>query len=387
MSEAYTESEERQELRKAVARLAGGYGRAYFTEKARTGGKTTDLWLDIARHGFLGINVPEEYGGGGGGIGDVAAVCEELAAQGCPLLLMVVSPAICGTILVRYGSEEQKRRWLPGICDGTGTMAFAITEPDAGTNTHDITTHARRDGDGWVLNGRKTWISGVDEAENVLVVGRAHDARTGKVKPVLFVVPTDAPGLEATMIPMEIVSPEKQFQVFLDDVRLPADAVVGDEDGGLVQLFAGLNPERIMAAAFSLGLARYALRQATAYAKERAVFGTPIGAHQAIAHPLAESHIEIEMARLMNARAAALLDAGDETRAGEAANMAKYAAAEAAVHAVDRAVQTHGGNGISQEYGMAGLLVAARAGRIAPVSREMILNYVAMHSLGLPKSY
>ncbi|GAA0971880.1 Acyl-CoA dehydrogenase fadE12 [Nocardioides aquaticus] len=387
MSNAYTESEERQELRKAVSRLAGTYGREYFTEKARSGGKTTDLWLDIAKNGYLGINVPEEYGGGGGGIGDVAAVCEELAAQGCPLLLMVVSPAICGTIIVRYGTEAQKQRWLPGICDGTGTMAFAITEPDAGTNTHNITTNARRDGDTWVLNGRKIWISGVDEAENVLVVARAHDARTGKVKPVLFVVPTDADGFEAHVIPMEIVSPEKQFQVFLDDVRLPADAVVGDENGGLVQLFAGLNPERIMAAAFSLGLARYALARATAYAKERTVFQSPIGAHQAIAHPLAESHIEIEMARLMNAKAAALLDSGDETGAGEAANIAKYAAAEAAVHAVDRAVQTHGGNGISQEYGMAGLLVAARAGRIAPVSREMILNYVAMHSLGLPKSY
>ncbi len=383
----YTETEERTELRKAVARLAGGYGREWFTAKARAGEKTTELWLDIAKHGYLGINVPEEFGGGGGGIGDVAAVCEELGAQGCPLLLMVVSPAICGTIITRYGTQEQKQRWLPGICDGTATMAFAITEPDAGTNTHNITTNARRDGDEWVLNGRKIWISGVDEADHVLVVARAHDARTGKVKPVLFVVPTEAAGFEATAIPMEIVSPEKQFQVFLDDVRLPADALVGDENGGLVQLFAGLNPERIMAAAFSLGLARYALTRATAYAKERVVFDVPIGAHQAIAHPLAQVHIEVEMARLMNDKAAALLDAGEETRAGEAANIAKYAAAEAAVHAVDVAVQTHGGNGISQEYGMAGLLVAARAGRIAPVSREMILNYVAMHTLGLPKSY
>ncbi len=383
----YTESEERQELRKAVAGLAAGYGRPWFVERARAGEKTTELWLDIAKHGYLGINVPEEYGGGGGGIGDTAAVCEELAAQGCPLLLMVVSPAICGTIIARYGTEEQKQRWLPGICDGTGTMAFAITEPDAGTNTHNITTTARRDGDGFVLTGRKIWISGVDEAENVLVVARTEDARTGKLKPCLFVVPTDADGFEAHPIPMEIVSPEKQFQVFMDDLRLPADALVGDEDGGLVQLFAGLNPERIMAASFSLGLARHALEKATAYAKERTVFRSPIGAHQAIAHPLAESHIEIEMARLMTQKAAALLDAGEESRAGEAANIAKYAAAEAAVNAVDRAVQTHGGNGISQEYGMAGLLVAARAGRIAPVSREMILNYVAMHSLGLPKSY
>jgi len=266
-------------------------------------------------------------------------------------------------------------------------MAFAITEPDAGTNTHNITTTARRDGDEWVLKGKKIWISGVDEADNVLVVARTEDARTGKLKPVLLVVPTDAEGFEFHHIPVEMVSPEKQFQVFIDDVRLPADALVGDENGGLVQLFAGLNPERIMAASFSTGLARYALRQATAYAKERTVFKAPIGSHQAIAHPLAQSHIEIEMARLMTQKAAALYDAGDEAAAGEAANMAKYAAAEAACDAVDRAVQTHGGYGASQEYGMAGLLVAVRVGRIAPVSREMILNFVAMHSLGLPKSY
>nr|WP_323793927.1 acyl-CoA dehydrogenase family protein [Nocardioides sp.] len=383
----FSETEERQELRKQVAKLASKYGRDYFTEKARSGGKTTDLWLELGKNGYLGINIPEEYGGGGGGIGDIAAVCEELAAQGCPMLLMVVSPAICGTIITRYGTEAQKQKWLPGLCDGTSTMCFAITEPDAGTNTHNITTTARRDGDGWVLNGRKIWISGVDESDNVLVVARTEDSKTGKLKPCLFVVPTDAEGFEANAIPMEIVSPENQFQVFMDDVRLPADALVGDEDGGLVQLFAGLNPERIMAAAFSTGLARYALEKATQYAKERVVFKVPIGAHQAIAHPLAQSHIEIELARLMNQKAAALLDSGDEMAAGEAANMAKYAAAEAACDVVDRAVQTHGGNGASQEYGMAGLLVATRVGRIAPVSREMILNFVSMHSLGLPKSY
>jgi alkylation response protein AidB-like acyl-CoA dehydrogenase len=389
---SFTESDERLELRRQVARLAGRFGREWFTEKARAGEKTTELWLEIGKAGYLGINIAEEYGGGGGGIGDIAAVCEEVAAQGCPLLMMVVSPAICGTVISRYGTEEQKQRWLPGLCDGTGTMAFAITEPDAGTNSHNITTTARRDGDGWLLKGQKIYISGVDEADNVLVVARTEDrpkeeGGTGKLKPCLFVVPTDAPGFEFSAIPMEIVSPELQFQVFIDDVRLPADALVGDEDGGLVQLFAGLNPERIMAASFSTGLARFALDRAAAYAKERTVFKDPIGAHQAIAHPLAQSHIEIELARLMTQKAAALYDAGDDLGAGEAANMAKYAAAEAACDAADRAVQTHGGNGITQEYGMAGLLVATRAGRIAPISREMILNFVAMHSLGLPKSY
>ncbi|MGZ4536813.1 MAG: acyl-CoA dehydrogenase family protein, partial [Nocardioidaceae bacterium] len=289
---AFTETEERRSLRREVAKLAGGYGREYFVGQARSGGKTTELWLEIGRHGYLGINIPEEYGGGGGGIGDVAAVCEELAAQGCPLLMMVVSPAICGTVISRFGTDEQKRRWLPGIADGTQTMAFAITEPDAGTNSHNITTTARRaDDGGWVLKGRKIYISGIDEAANVLVVARTEDARTGKLKPCLFVVPTDADGFEYSPIPMEIVSPEQQFQVFIDDVRLPADALVGDEDAGLVQLFAGLNPERIMAASFSTGLARYALDKAVAYVKEREVFGAPIGTHQGLAHPLAQSKI------------------------------------------------------------------------------------------------
>jgi alkylation response protein AidB-like acyl-CoA dehydrogenase len=391
---AFTESEERRALRKEVAKLASTFGREYFARQARSGGKTTDLWLAIGKNGYLGINIPEQYGGGGGGIGDIAAVCEELAAQGCPLLMMVVSPAICGTVISRFGTEEQKQRWLPGICDGTATMAFAITEPDAGTNSHNITTTARRDPSArpgqaadWILTGRKIYISGVDEADHVLVVARTEDARTGKLKPCLFVVPTDAAGLEYTAIPMEIVSPEQQFSVFIDDVRLPADALVGDENAGLVQLFAGLNPERIMAASFSTGLARYALDKAVAYVKEREVFGAPIGTHQGIAHPLAQSKIEIELARLMTQKAAALYDAGDDVGAGEAANMAKYAAAEAACDAADRAVQAHGGNGITQEYGVAGLLVAARAGRIAPVSREMILNFVGMHTLGLPKSY
>jgi alkylation response protein AidB-like acyl-CoA dehydrogenase len=383
----FTETAERQALRQGVSRLAGTYGREYFLHQAKTGGKTTDLWLDIGKHGYLGVALPEEYGGGGGGIGDLAAVLEELATAGCPLLMMVVSPAICGTVISRFGSEEQKQRWLPGIAEGTFTMAFAITEPDAGSNSHRITTTARRDGDGWVLKGRKIYISGVDEAQAVLVVARTEDARTGSLKPCLFVVPTDAEGFEYSQIDMEINSPEKQFSLFIDDVHLPADALVGDEDAGLLQLFAGLNPERIMASAFATGMARLALKQAVEYSKTRQVFKTPIGAHQAIAHPLAESHIEIELARLMTQKAAALFDAGDDMGAGEAANMAKFASADAVCKAADRAVQTHGGNGLTVEYGVASLLTASRLSRIAPVSREMILNFVSSFSLGLPKSY
>ena len=384
---SYEESQERQQLRAAVAAFAAKYGREYFMRKARTGEKTTELWAEAGRLGYLGVNLPEEYGGGGGGLGDLAAVCEELAAAGCPLLLMIVSPAICGTVISRFGTDEQRKHWLPGLADGTVTMSFAITEPDAGSNAHKITTTGRRDGDSWVLNGRKVFISGVDEAQAVLVVGRTHDSRTGRLKPALFVVPTDAPGFEYRQIDMDITSPEKQFGLFLDDVRLPADALVGDEDAAIAQLFAGLNPERVMAAAFALGAARFALAKAVEYAKTRVVFDVPIGAHQAVAHPLAESAIQIELARLMTQKAAAIYDSGDDEGAGEAANMAKFAAAEVACATVDRAIQVHGGNAFTSEYGLAGMYASVRAIGVAPVSREMVLNFVAMHTLGLPKSY
>ncbi|WAL69510.1 acyl-CoA/acyl-ACP dehydrogenase [Amycolatopsis cynarae] len=384
---SFTESEERLALRKAVGELARSYGHEYYLKLARSGGHTTDLWNEAGRLGYLGVAVPEEYGGGGAGIGDLAAVCEEFCAAGTPMLLMVVSPAICATVIARYGTDEQKSRWLPRFATGEVRMSFAITEPDAGSNSHRITTTAHRDGGDWILNGRKVFISGVDEAEAVLVVGRTEDARTGKLKPALFIVPTDAPGFEYRQIEMDLVSADKQFGLFLDDVRLPADALVGSEDAALAQLFAGLNPERIMGASFSLGVARYALDKGVDYARQRSVWGAPIGSHQGLAHPLAQVKIELELAKLMTQKAAALYDSGDDFGAGEAANMAKYAAAEVAIKAVDTAVQVHGGNGLASEYGLGTLLAAVRVGRIAPVSREMVLNFVAQHSLGLPKSY
>ncbi|TCC56947.1 acyl-CoA dehydrogenase family protein [Kribbella pittospori] len=384
---SFVESEERQALRKAVGELGKKYGYTWFNQQARTGGHTTELWLEAGKLGYLGVNLPEEYGGGGGGMADLSIVLEELGAAGSPLLMMVVSPSICGTVISRFGTDEQKQRWLPGLADGTTIMAFAITEPDAGSNSHQITTTARRTDDGWSLSGRKVFISGLDVAQAVLVVGRTEDARTGKLKPALFIVPVDAPGVEFQQIEMDLISPDKQFSLFLDDVHLPREALVGAEDAALMQLFAGLNPERIMASAFAVGIARHALGKATAYVKERQVWKAPIGAHQGLAHPLAQIKIELELARLMMQKAAALYDAGDDLGAGEAANMAKYAAGEVAVRATDQAVQSLGGNGMTVEYGVASLVAAARATRIAPVSREMILNFVAQHSLGLPKSY
>ncbi|MFE7099369.1 acyl-CoA dehydrogenase family protein [Streptomyces erythrochromogenes] len=381
------ESAEHKALRTAVAALGQRYGREYLARVAREGGHPDELWADAAKLGYLGVNLPEEYGGGGGGIAELAIVLEELGAAGCPLLMMVVSPAICGTVIARFGTDDQKRTWLPGLADGSRTMAFGITEPDAGSNSHRITTTARRDGDDWILTGRKVFISGVDIADATLIVGRTEDARTGRLKPCLFIVPRDTPGFGRSVIDMELQAAEKQFELTLDEVRLPASALVGDEDAGLLQLFAGLNPERIMTAAFAIGMGRYALARAIDYAKTRQVWKEPIGAHQAVAHPLAQAHIELELARLMTQKAAALYDAGDDMGAGEAANMAKYAAGEACVRAVDQSVHTLGGNGLTREYGLGSLITASRVARIAPVSREMILNFISHQTLGLPKSY
>ncbi|MFF7330970.1 acyl-CoA dehydrogenase family protein [Streptomyces sp. NPDC090306] len=384
---ATLETQENKDLRTAVAALGKRYGRAYLARIVEEGGRPDELWSEAGKLGYLGVNLPEEYGGGGGGIAELSIVLEELGAAGCPLLMLVVSPAICGTVIARFGTEAQKREWLPGLADGTRTMAFGITEPDAGSNSHRITTTARRDGTDWLLTGRKVFVSGVDIADATLIVGRTEDARTGRLKPCLFIVPRDAEGFGRHRIDMELHGAEKQFELVLDDVRLPAEALVGDEDAGLLQLFAGLNPERVMTAAFAIGMGRFALARAIEYARERTVWKTPIGAHQAIAHPLAQAHIDLEMARLMMQKAAALYDAGDDMGAGEAANMAKYAAGEACVRAVDQAVHTLGGNGLTREFGLASLVTAARVARIAPVSREMILNFVSHQTLGLPKSY
>jgi alkylation response protein AidB-like acyl-CoA dehydrogenase len=383
----FTETEEQRALRKAVGELGKRYGYEYLGPRARARQPLTELWAEAGSSGFIGLNLPEEYGGGGAGLYELALASEELNAAGCGLLMMVVSPAINGTIITRYGTPEQRQRWLPGLASGETIMAFGITEPDAGSNSHKITTTARRDGSDWLLTGRKIYVSGVDNAQAVMIVARTEDARTGRLKPALFAFPTDTPGFEYRPIDMDVVMPDRQFLLFLDDVRLPADALIGDEDAALAQLFAGLNPERVMAAAGSVGMGRYALDRAVGYANERAVWGKPIGTHQGLAHPLAKAKVELEMAKLMMQKAASLYDAGDDMGAGEAANMAKYAAAESSSACVDQAVQTLGGNGFATEYGLGNLVLASRVARVAPVSREMILNFVAQFSLGLPKSY
>ncbi|HWE55310.1 MAG TPA: acyl-CoA dehydrogenase family protein [Acidimicrobiales bacterium] len=381
----FEESAETGMLRQAVSEITAKFGSAYYQKVVAEDAKTTELWTALGRAGFIGVNLPERYGGGGGGIAELAIVCEETAAAGCPLLLLLVSSAICGEVLKSFGTEDQCRRWLPAMASGEDKMVFAITEPDAGSNSHNISTTARRDGDEWLLSGTKYYISGVDEASQMLVVARTGTSESGRGRLSLFVVDCDDPALQRSPIPVEVRAPEKQFTLFFDDVRVSADRLVGAEGDGLRIVFHGLNPERITGASIETGIGRYALAKAADYARQRSVWGTPIGAHQGVSHPLAAAAIEVELARLMTSKAAWMHDRGQP--AGEASNMAKYAAAEAALAALDASIQTHGGNGMASEYGLAHLWGMARLLRIAPVSREMILNYVAQHTLDLPRSY
>jgi alkylation response protein AidB-like acyl-CoA dehydrogenase len=381
----FGESVEHQALRAAVADISRAFGSSYYAERAAERRPCSELWFKLGESGFIGVNIPEEFGGGGGGLTELALVCEEAAAGGTPLLLMLVSAAISAEVIAEYGTDEQRRTWLPGLAAGTEKVVFAITEPDAGSNSHKMTTTAVRDGDDWLLRGTKYYISGVDEAEALLVVAvTGHDEQRG-AQLSLFVVPTNAPGLAVHPLPVDLLLPERQFTLHFDDVRVGSNALVGTEGDGFRQVFHGLNPERIMGAALCVGIARHALGVAARYANDRTVWSTPIGAHQGVAHPLANAKIETELAALMTRKAAWLHDNG--LPAGEAANMAKYAAAEAALAAIDAAIQTHGGNGFATEYGLLPYWGLARLLRIAPVNREMILNFVAQHSLGLPRSY
>ncbi len=382
----FAEPAEYADLRTAIREITLTHGPAEYAEHGRTGTPMTGLWQDLGKAGFIGINVPAEFGGGGAGMAELAMVTEESAAAGCPLLLLLVSSAIGVEVLRRHGSPAQQREWLTRLADGGTKVVFAITEPDAGSNSHHITTTARRDGDDYVISGQKYYISGVEEAAAVITVTRTGtDPVTGKAALSLFLVPMDAPGVSWNRLEVAAQIPDRQYTVFFDDVRVPATALIGEEGKGWLPLFDGLNPERITAAALGVGIGRYAVDAAAAYARTRSVWDVPIGSHQGVSHPLAKAKIHVELAALMTAKAAWLYDNG--LPAGEASNMAKYAAAEAAIEAVDAAIQVHGGNGLSVEYGLLPMWGMARLLRIAPVNSEMVLNYVAQHTLELPRSY
>jgi alkylation response protein AidB-like acyl-CoA dehydrogenase len=382
---ALVPSDEERSLRDTVYALTASFGPDYYAKVNAERRSPHELWEALGERGFLGVHLPEEYGGGGMGLQELTAVLEETGAAGCPLLKLLVSPGIIGTILARHGTAQQKDRWLRGIADGSKKFSFALTEPNAGSNSHNLDTVARRDGDSYVISGQKYYISGVDECDYILVVTRTGRSASGRGQLSLLMVDPDSPGLTRQPIETALEEPEKQFTLFFNDVRVPVDNLVGEENEGLRVAFDGLNPERILSAAVSVGIARFAIAKATAYARDRTVWSAPIGSHQAIAHPLAEGKIKLDLAQLMMQRAAGLYDAGLD--AGEASNVAKLAAAEAGVFCLDRAIQTHGGNGVSREYQLANYWFLARLQLIAPVSREMILNYVSEHVLGLPRSY
>lgn len=368
-----------------VEKIVAGCGEECDASSEARGAPAEDLWSGLSASGLIGIGLPEEYGGGGQGIFGLCHVAEKVAKSGNLPVLLVMSPGIVGSMLLASGTAEQKDRFLPGIACGATRFAFAITESEAGSNTYRTKTSLVPDGaSGFRLNGSKCFISGVEQADFILVVARIGDSGASSSL-ACCIIPSDAEGLAKQRIETESFSADSQWLLYFDDVRVGSDDVVGGLDSGIKSLFAGLNPERILMAAFCNGIGLRALDLAIDYARNREVWGVPIATHQAIAHPLASSKIEIELARNMTYAAANAFDsAGD---CGALSNYAKFSAARAACAAVDRSIQAHGGNGFSRDYRVSELYWPARLFRIAPVSEEMILNFVAGQVLGLPKSY
>jgi alkylation response protein AidB-like acyl-CoA dehydrogenase len=381
-----TASDEERAIRDAVRGIAGSFGPDYYQQQVDDGGNCAELWDALGAKGYLGVHLPEHYGGGGLGVRELAIVVQETAIAGCPMQSMLFSPGVVGTILDRSASDEQKARWLPSVASGQTRLSFAITEPDAGSNAHRISTTAKRNGDHYVINGQKVFITGMESADWLMVVARTGmDEVSGRGRLSVFMVKTDAPGLSWTPIRTVMNQPDKSHQVFFDNVEVSAENLIDQEGKGLRVAFTGLNTERILTSSLCTGIGRYALNKAAAYANERRVWGQPIGAHQAVAHPLAAAHIHLEAAQLVTERACELYDTGAEV--GELANMAKYLGAAAGLEALDSAVAVHGGNGVTYEYQLATYFWVVRMLNMGPVSKEMILNFVAEHNLGLPRSY
>ncbi len=369
--------------------VAKKFDRKYWMQCADENRSPRELWNQIAEDGFVGMMVDEEYGGAGLGMMELALLMEGMAANGIPLLSLVVGSGMAMPLINKHGSEQMKQRLLPAACSGKTKLCFAITEPDAGSNTIKITTVAKPQGDGtYRLNGQKYFISDADDSDYVLLVTRTIPANEVKNKTdgfTLFMVDLKAKGVDMKIIDMSIPVPENQFFLFFDDVELTDDDIVGEKDKGFQILFDCLNPERILVGAVSTGLGRYALDRAVEYANERVVFKGPIGAYQGLQHPLAAAKAEIEMSSLMTHKAAWMFDQGRP--AGEFSSYVKYFSAEAACHAVDSSLQCFGGNGFTKEYGIFDIYPMTRLLKTAPLNREMILNYIGQHVMGLPRSY
>lgn len=356
-----------------------------------------EIWRDLVQGGWTSLAIPEEYGGAGQGLLELAVALETLAAggaAGAAAFMYLLTPAFGGLTIARHGTEEQKRAFLPKIVSGEIETCFAITEPDAGSNAINITTQATRDeatGD-FVVRGQKIWISGVERADFMVLVTRTIPASQAKPRVSGFTVllvdikaAVAAGTLTYQPIPKLGTNTVASSMVFLDGVRVPAGMVLGQVDQGFAVMWDILNPERILAAASGVGFSELILKIACDYARERAPFGKPIGANQAVAFPLAKIKAQTELARLMTYKAAWLWDRHEPC--GSEANIAKLTAADAAWQAADRAFQTHGGMAYSLEYPVARMFRDARIAKNIPVAEELVLAHIAQHELGLPKSY
>ncbi|MDO8364269.1 MAG: acyl-CoA dehydrogenase family protein [Actinomycetota bacterium] len=379
-----------QLIRDTVTALCAHYDDAYWAACETDHRFPWEFYRDMAAGGWIGIAIPEHYGGGGRGIVEAAAVLEEVAASGAAMNgASSVHISIFGMQpVILHGTEEMRQRFLPAVAAGSLHIAFGITEPDAGTDTTRITTRAVLEGDHYVINGRKVWTSKALEADRILLLTRTTPLAEC-AKPTqgmtLFLVDKHSPGVGVVPIPKMGRNAVASCETTYDDVIVPAADRVGEEGQGFRYLIDGLNAERVLVGAEAVGVGRAALRRAVAYAKERVVFDRPIGKNQGIAFPLAEAHAHLRAANLMVQQAARMVDAG--LPCGEEANLAKYLAAEAGFFAADRAVQTLGGFGYATEYHVERYFREARMLRVAPIAQEMILSYVAEHVLGLPRSY
>ena len=387
MAEADALAELHEEIAAGVDRVCTDFDDAYWSERDAAHEFPWDFYEAMAAGGWVGIAIPEAYGGGGQGIAEAAIVLERVAASGAG---MNGSSSLHLTVfglnpVVKFGSEALKAEFLPRAASGDLHVAFGVTEPDAGTDTSRIATRARRDGDGWIIEGRKIWTTKALESEVCLLLARTGGEVGDFDGLSLFLVDLDPDHCDIRPIPKLGRNAVASCEVAYDGLPVPSGRLVGELGMGFRHILHGLNPERILLAAMSCGIGEAALRRAVNYAGEREVFGRAIGSNQAIAHPLAAAHMQLQAAGRMWRHAAAAYDRG--LPCGEEANTAKYLAAEAAWAAADAAVQTHGGLGYAVEYHVERYWREARLQRIAPVSQEMTLNYIAQQVLGLPRSY
>ena len=382
--------EEQRRIRAAIERLCAQFGDAYWLEHDRAGGFPEDFYKAVAAGGWLGIAMPEEYGGAGLGIAEAATMMQAVAQSGAGFSgASALHMNIFGlNPVVRFGSDEQKRRFLPPLIRGDEKACFAVTEPDVGLDTTHLKTKAVRDGDHYVVSGRKIWISTAQVAKKMLPLARTTPVEQSKEPSdgiSLFYAELDRRFVEVREIAKMGRKAVDSNMLFIDGLRVPVADRIGEEGKGFGLILHGMNPERILIAAEAVGLGFVALARAAAYAKERVVFGRPIGQNQGVQHPLAQCWAELTAAELTMRHAASLYDAGEPC--GAEANAAKYLAAEACWKACETAVMTHGGFGYAQEYHVERYLREAQIARIAPVSPQLVLSYIAERVLGLPKSY